>query len=195
LGPVELLSAVQGGIGIELARQHRPDVVLLDLHLPDLPGERVLADLRSDWRTRDIPVVILSADATERQVERLLAAGAHSYLTKPIDVRRFLEVVEEQLRFAGIRDRFVHVVSADEVRRLKPAPEPYRHAAERAGTDAGGLRLVAAHAWDISGALAAGCAAAFVKRPGMTLDPAGERPDVEGNDLIEVAEEILKRDR
>ena len=93
LGPVELLSAVQGGIGIELARQHRPDVVLLDLHLPDLPGERVLADLRSDWRTRDIPVVILSADATERQVERLLAAGAHSYLTKPIDVPEFLRTL------------------------------------------------------------------------------------------------------
>jgi len=124
-------------------------------------------------------------------LDRLRAAGRTliSLTNSP------LEVVEEQLRFAGIRDRFEHVVSADEVRRLKPAPEPYRHAAERAGTDAGGLRLVAAHAWDISGALAAGCAAAFVKRPGMALDPAGERPDVEGNDLTEVAEEILKRDR
>lgn len=106
-----------------------------------------------------------------------------------------LGVVEEQLRFAGIRDRFAHVVSADEVKRLKPAPEPYRHAAERAGTDVGGLRLVAAHAWDIAGALAAGCAAAFVKRPGMALDPEGQRPDVEGNDLIEVAESILRVDR
>lgn len=106
-----------------------------------------------------------------------------------------LEVVEDQLRFAGIRDRFAHVVSADEVRRLKPAPEPYRHAAQRAGTDVAGIRLVAAHAWDIAGAIAAGCAAAFVKRPGMALDPEGQRPDVEGNDLIEVAENILKVDR
>jgi signal transduction histidine kinase/CheY-like chemotaxis protein len=93
LGEVELLSAIQGGIGVELARQHRPDVVLLDLHLPDIPGEQVLADLRSDQRTRDIPVIILSADATERQVERLLAAGAHAYLTKPIDVPEFLRTV------------------------------------------------------------------------------------------------------
>ena len=106
-----------------------------------------------------------------------------------------LEVVEEQLRFAGIRDRFAHVVSADEVKRLKPAAEAYRHAAERAGTETRGMRLVAAHAWDIAGALAAGCAAAFVKRPGMALDPEGQRPDVEGNDLIEVAENILKVDR
>lgn len=105
-----------------------------------------------------------------------------------------LEVVEEQLRFAGIRDRFAHVVSADEVKRLKPAAEAYRHAAERAGTDTRGMRLVAAHAWDIAGALAAGCAAAFVKRPGMVLDPEGARPDVEGNDLLEVAEGILQRD-
>ncbi|HET8568148.1 MAG TPA: haloacid dehalogenase type II [Candidatus Limnocylindria bacterium] len=106
-----------------------------------------------------------------------------------------LEVVEEQLRFAGIRDRFAHVVSADEVKRLKPAPEPYRLAAERAGTGVGGIRLVAAHPWDIAGALAAGASAAFVKRPGAALDPNGERPDVEGNDLVEVAENILERDR
>lgn len=106
-----------------------------------------------------------------------------------------LAVAEGQLRFAGLRDRFAHVVSADEVRRLKPAPEPYRHAAERAGTDVAGLRLVAAHAWDIAGALAAGCSAAFVKRPGMALDPEGLCPDVEGNDLLEVAENILSADR
>lgn len=106
-----------------------------------------------------------------------------------------LAVVEAQLRFAGIRDRFAHVVSADEVKRLKPAAEPYQLAAERAGTDLAGLRLVAAHAWDIAGALAAGAAAAFVKRPGMALDPEGRRPDVEGNDLIEVAEKILEVDR
>lgn len=106
-----------------------------------------------------------------------------------------LAVAEDQLRFAGLRDRFAHVVSADEVRRLKPAPEPYRHAAERAGTDVAGLRLVAAHAWDIAGALAAGCSAAFVKRPGMALDPEGLCPDVEGNDLLEVAENILSADR
>lgn len=124
-------------------------------------------------------------------LDRLLAAG-RTLITL---TNSPLGVVEEQLRFAGIRDRFAHVVSADEVKRLKPAPEPYRHAAERAGTDVAGLRLVAAHAWDIAGALAAGCAAAFLKRPGMALDPEGERPDVEGNDLIEVAENILRVDR
>lgn len=123
-------------------------------------------------------------------LDRLRAAG----LTLISLTNSPLEVVEEQLRFARIRDRFTHVVSADEVKRLKPASEAYRLAAQRAGTDTGGLRLVAAHAWDIAGALAAGCAAAFVRRPGMVMDPEGPRADIEGDDLSEVAGAILKAD-
>jgi 2-haloacid dehalogenase len=124
-------------------------------------------------------------------LDRLLGAG-RTLITL---TNSPLGIVEAQLRFAGIRDRFAHVVSADEVKRLKPAPEAYGHAAARAGTDVAGMRLVAAHAWDISGALAAGCSAAFVKRPGMALDPEGQRPDIEGSDLVEVAERILAVDR
>jgi len=94
LGPFELLSAMHGGLGIELATQHQPQLILLDLHLPDIPGEQVLARLKADPRTRDIAVLILSADATERQVERMLAAGAAAYLSKPIDLPHFLHTVE-----------------------------------------------------------------------------------------------------
>jgi len=93
LGPVELLSAMHAGLGIELAVQHRPQVILLDLHLPDLPGEQALARLKAEPATRDIPVVVLSADATERQIERMLARGAAAYLTKPLDLPRFFETV------------------------------------------------------------------------------------------------------
>jgi PAS domain S-box-containing protein len=94
---VDLLAAGQGSLGIELARQHRPDLILLDLNLPDVSGQQVLRDLQSHEATRTSPVVVLSADATDRQVERLLALGAREYLTKPFDVRRLLEVVGQVL--------------------------------------------------------------------------------------------------
>ena len=92
---VELITAIQGRIGLELAQQHRPDLILLDLHLPDIPGWEVLAHLQKDAETRAIPVVVISADATSRQVERLMKAGATAYLTKPIDMSEFYRVVSE----------------------------------------------------------------------------------------------------
>jgi signal transduction histidine kinase/ActR/RegA family two-component response regulator len=94
---VTLLSAMQGRRGVELARDHRPDVILLDLHLPDVPGQDVLAQLRADPLTREIPVVILSADATPGQASRLLQEGAHAYLTKPLVVSQFLGILDELL--------------------------------------------------------------------------------------------------
>ena len=101
------------------------------------------------------------------------------------------EVAEAQLNNAGLTDRFEKVLSADAVRRLKPAPEPYRAAAEALGVETSGVRLIAAHAWDVAGAMRAGCAAAFVARPGMVLDPLADPPDVVGADLSEVAASII----
>ena len=94
---VKLISAMQGGIGLELARRHRPDLVLLDLHLPDMQGLEVLLKLRADPLTRDIPVVVTSADATPGQIARLRAAGADEYLTKPLDIPLFSELVRKLL--------------------------------------------------------------------------------------------------
>jgi signal transduction histidine kinase/CheY-like chemotaxis protein len=91
---VRVLPAGMGSLGVELAAEHRPDLVLLDLHLPDIGGDEVLARLRADERTKDIPVVILSADATDLTPGPLLEAGAQTYLTKPIGVRELLEVVD-----------------------------------------------------------------------------------------------------
>jgi CheY-like chemotaxis protein len=85
---VTLLSAMQGSRGLDLARAHHPDLILLDVHLPDMPGDEVLDRLRADAASRRIPVVVISADATHRQAERLTAAGARAYLTKPIDIRQ-----------------------------------------------------------------------------------------------------------
>jgi len=105
------------------------------------------------------------------------------------------EVGELQVTNAGLRDLFEQTLSGDSVRRLKPAPEPYRMAAGRLGVPIADLRLVAAHAWDIAGALNAGCAAAFVARPGQVLDPEGAQPDIVGADLGKVADRILDIDR
>jgi PAS domain S-box-containing protein len=91
---LELLVALQASIGLDLARQHQPDLILLDLHLPDMRGDEVLMSLKADPRTRDIPVVMISADATESQIRKLLAEGARAYLTKPLDVRKFLETIK-----------------------------------------------------------------------------------------------------
>lgn len=90
-----LIGATQGRLGIDLARAHQPDLVLLDLHLPDISGEEVLRALQADPLTEAIPVAILSADATPGQMERMLAAGARSYLTKPLDVASVLRLVDE----------------------------------------------------------------------------------------------------
>ena len=95
---INLLAAMQGSIGLDLAIQHHPDLILLDLNLPDMNGKEVLARLRQSDATRDIPVVIVSADATPGQIERLLAAGANAYITKPLDVTQVL----------GTVDRFLH---------------------------------------------------------------------------------------
>ena len=94
---IDLIPALQGRLGLQLAREHRPDLILLDLHLPDLSGEMVLHELRADDRTRHIPVLVISADATTRRVERLRSAGVRDYLTKPLDVDQFLAAVDAAL--------------------------------------------------------------------------------------------------
>jgi CheY-like chemotaxis protein len=95
---IEFLSASLGEDGVRLARKARPDLILLDLHLPDFWGDEVLRRLREHPSTCEIPVVMLSADATPHQIDRLLAAGAHSYMTKPIDCQRLIETVDKILK-------------------------------------------------------------------------------------------------
>ncbi len=94
---VTLIPSMLGELALDLAREHQPDLVLLDLHLPDIGGAEVLRRLRDEPTTREIPVVVLSADATARQLQRLFAAGADGYLTKPIAIDEFLGVVDRYL--------------------------------------------------------------------------------------------------
>jgi CheY-like chemotaxis protein/anti-sigma regulatory factor (Ser/Thr protein kinase) len=98
LPDVSVISAPQGRLGVDLARQHEPDLILLDLNLPDLSGFEVLRILRADPATRDIPVIVISADATKEQITRLIDAGARAYVTKPLDVTLFVKVVGDALQ-------------------------------------------------------------------------------------------------
>jgi PAS domain S-box-containing protein len=95
---IRLLSAMQASTGLDLITEQTPDLILLDLHLPDMNGDEVLRHLRASPATADIPVFMVSADATPGQIQRLLALGANGYLTKPLNVREFLQVINETLR-------------------------------------------------------------------------------------------------
>lgn len=101
-----------------------------------------------------------------------------------------LDVVTEQLTNAGVADRFAAILSADQVSALKPHASAYQLVAREFDVPMSEVRLVAAHGWDIAGALAAGCRAAFVARPGQHLIPLGPQPDITGDDLIAVADQI-----
>ena len=148
----------------------------------------------------------VSAEQTASMVDRMTALPAHTEVAAALSKLRAtpLKIValvnslhavgEAQLRYAGIREHFDEVISADEVGRLKPAPEPYRLVADRYGVPIAEVRLVAAHAWDVSGALAAGAQAAFEARPGMVLSPVGAQPDIVGRDLDEVVDAVIEID-
>jgi PAS domain S-box-containing protein len=98
---VELVPAMTGRLGLELAREHRPDLILLDQHLPDVTGDEVLHRLKADTKTRGIPVVVVSADATPGRMHRMLELGAADCLTKPLDMPSFLNVVDRILERDG----------------------------------------------------------------------------------------------
>ena len=94
---LKLMHARTGEDGVELAQAHQPKLILLDLNLPDMHGSEVLRQLQHQPATAKVPVVVLSADATPSQIERLLTAGARNYLTKPFDIDPFLAVVDEMV--------------------------------------------------------------------------------------------------
>jgi CheY-like chemotaxis protein len=94
---IRLAETRTGAAGLALARDLVPSLILLDLRLPDIPGDSVLRLLREDVMTREIPVVMISAEARPVEADRLLAAGANEFLVKPIDIRTLLDVVDRIL--------------------------------------------------------------------------------------------------
>ena len=92
---INIITTGSGKSGVQIAKDSKPDLILLDLDLPDLYGSKVLEILKSDPATSIIPVVIITADAMPQQVENLMMSGAKDYLTKPLDIVGFLQMIDE----------------------------------------------------------------------------------------------------
>ncbi len=103
-------------------------------------------------------------------------------------------VANAQLSHAGLAQYFERILSVDAAGRYKPAPEPYRYAAHQLGATTAQLRMVAAHAWDVEGAMAAGCAGTYVRRVGPPFNPLAPQPDVSAPDLDSAAARIIEVD-
>ena len=159
------LDVVSGRLGVELAEDDRGSI--LDTIRELLPHPDVASSL-----------------------ERLREAGFRmATLTNSAPA-----VVEAQISNAGLSEYFEQQISVDEVQAFKPSPEPYRLGASKLGAELGDLRLVAAHDWDVHGALRAGCHGAFIARGGRTMHPLYDTPDIVGPDLISVTDQILELD-
>jgi 2-haloacid dehalogenase len=145
----------------------------------------------------------LSPTDRSRILQGMLTLPAHPDVREGLQILRDAELrlvtltnsapaaVQQQLSNAGLAAFFERSFSVDAVRRFKPAAEAYRSVADSLGLPVDRLRLVAAHAWDIVGALRTGCAAAFVARPGKVLYPLGPKPDIVGPDFKSVAQQIV----
>jgi len=150
---------------------------------------------------------VLTPEARMRILQGLLSLPKHDDVLEGLTVMRDAglrlvtltnsapKAVQQQLENSGLATFFERSFSVDAVKRFKPAPEAYHSVADTLGVPIEQLRLVAAHAWDIVGALRAGCAAAFVARPGKVLYPLGPQPDIVAPDFLGVARAIAAAER
>jgi 2-haloacid dehalogenase len=153
--------------------------------------------------TADARGVRLTPTGRERILKGMLTLPPHADVPAGLEAMRDAglrlvtltnnppETVHQQLAHAGLAELFEQSFSVESVQRFKPAPEVYRFVADALRVRTDQLRLVAAHAWDVLGALRSGCAAAFVARPGKVLFPLGPTPDIVGPDFTVVARRIV----
>jgi len=162
-------------------------------------GEIGVAALAMEAQRRD---VALPDDFPARLREAVLRLPAYRDVASALSLLRDaglttaaltnnpLPVVQEQLTYAGIAGLFDEIMSVDEAGVLKPAPEVYAFATERLDLPPYSVWMVAAHGWDIAGAMRSGLRGAFVARPGQLADPFAP-PEIVGGNLIEVARAIV----
>jgi 2-haloacid dehalogenase len=155
----------------------------------DMTAERLVMPLSASDRAQILDGMLTLPPHAE--VDQGLARLRDAGLRLATLTNSTARAAQAQLASAGLTHYFEQTLSVEAVRRFKPAAETYRMAAARLGVEVERLRLVAAHDWDVAGALRAGCAAAFVARPGMLLGPLAKRPDVIGQDLTKVVDGIL----
>jgi 2-haloacid dehalogenase len=151
--------------------------------------------------------IALSGEAKEVIVQTLTQLEPHSDVKESLERLKLAgfrlatltnspyHILQKQLTQAGILEFFEQTISVDEVKLFKPHPKVYQRAAEKLGVRQNEMRLVAAHNWDTTGAIRAGCRAAFVARPGMVLGDLDEQPDIVGKTMTEVIEKILGTDK
>ena len=164
-------------------------------------GEVARAALDMTAEARNIGI---SAEDAQRIISGIRRLPAHPEIVESLDRLKNAglrmvtltnsppAVVDAQMQYANLQPYFERNFSVDAVRKYKPAAEPYRMVARELGVETSGLRMIAAHAWDVGGAMQAGCAAAFIARPGKALFPDFPRPEITGKDLREVSDAILK---
>lgn len=97
-GDIELLSAPEAKLGIEIARHHRPKLILMDINLPEIDGFTALKYLKTFKETRAIPVIAISANASQAEIDKALGAGFEAYVTKPIKVDIFTQTIDRILQ-------------------------------------------------------------------------------------------------
>jgi CheY-like chemotaxis protein len=98
IGKYRMLEAIDGESGIQLAREQRPDLVLMDIQLPGMDGLSATKIIKEDPSLKDIPVVALTSYAMQGDEEKALEAGCSGYIAKPIDTRKFLETISQYLK-------------------------------------------------------------------------------------------------
>jgi len=123
-------------------------------------------------------------------LEKLKSAGFRLFTLTNSPPR----VVDAQLQNANLVSYFEKSFSVDAIKKFKPDAEVYQMTAKELGVSPDQIRMVAAHDWDVAGAILAGCTAAFISRPGHVLNPAMPAPDIVGKDLIDVAKTIISKD-
>jgi len=143
-------------------------------------GEKILHIMRNlDPHTDVVPAL----DALKDADFRLVALTNSPY-----------RILNAQLSNAGISEYFEQILSVDEVQVFKPHHKVYEMGAEKNGISTKDMRMIACHNWDTTGAMRAGCKAAFVARPGMALSKLDEQPDIVANSLTEVAQQIIQKE-
>lgn len=175
-----------------ITEAYEPFDVLADAALSMIAEQRGVTLSAADRQSIMGGLLALPAHPDVRPaLERLTDAGVRmAVLTNSTE-----RAAQAQMAHAGLTPLFEAILSADAVQRFKPAREAYVYAARRLDVEPREMCLVAAHGWDIAGALAAGCRAAFVARPGKVFSPRGTRPEIVGTSMADVATQILRRDR
>ena len=97
IGKYQILEATEAETGIQLSREHHPDLILMDLQLPGMDGLEATRTIKKDTTTTNIPIVALTAHAMEGDEQKVMAAGCQGYIPKPIDTKSFLNSINQYL--------------------------------------------------------------------------------------------------